>query len=53
MRTKLAIASISRVEDAWKVPKIYKEALIYIFLSLLRVYASNSIKSNIEYTSPV
>lgn len=43
MRTKPVIASISRVEDVWKVPKIYKEALICIFLSLLRGYTSSTL----------
>jgi len=38
MGIKLAITSISKVEEVQKTPKIYKAALCCIFLSFLKSY---------------
>ena len=43
MGTKLAMALIPKVGDVWKVPRIYKAALLCIFLSSLRGYASGAL----------
>jgi len=43
MGIKPAIAPISNIEEVSKAPKIYEAALLCIFLSSLREYASGTL----------